>query len=71
MAESVDARTFALLTQANAVRSAGFREIAQKATSAETLKAFLSEYRKRYPDSAVPAPVKRESEARADAQTSG
>jgi hypothetical protein len=71
MAESVDARTFALLTQANAVRTAGFREIAQKATSAETLKAFLSEYRKRYPDSAVPAPVKRESEARADAQTGG
>lgn len=68
MAESVDARTFALLTQANAVRTAGFREIAQKATSAETLQAFLSEYRKRYPESAVPAPGKRETDARADAQ---
>ncbi|KQO73226.1 hypothetical protein ASF20_16015 [Methylobacterium sp. Leaf88] len=70
MAESVDARTFALLTQANAVRTAGFREIAQKATSAETLQAFLSEYRKRYPESAVPAPGKRETDARADAQAS-
>lgn len=68
MAESVDARTFALLAQANAVRTAGFREIAQKATSAETLQAFLTEYRKRYPESAVPAPGKRETDARADAQ---
>ncbi|MCJ2034338.1 hypothetical protein [Methylobacterium sp. J-068] len=68
MAESTDARTFALLTQPNAVRASGFREIAQKATSAETLQAFLSEYRKRYPDSAVPAPAKRETDARADAQ---
>jgi hypothetical protein len=67
MAETVDARTFALLTQANAVRTPGFREIAQKATSAETLQAFLAEYRKRYPDSAVPAPAKRESETRAEA----
>ena len=70
MAESVDARTFALLAQANAVRTAGFREIAQKATSAETLQAFLSEYRKRYPESAVPAPGKRETDARADASAS-
>ncbi|MDB5648397.1 hypothetical protein [Methylobacterium sp.] len=68
MAESVDARTFALLTQANAVRSPGFREIAQKATSAETLQAFLSEYRKRYPESSVPAPAKRDAETRAEAQ---
>ncbi|KQP96666.1 hypothetical protein [Methylobacterium sp. Leaf117] len=70
MAESGDARTFALLTQANAVRTPGFREIAQKATSAETLQAFLSEYRKRYPDSAVPTPSKRDTDARADAQAS-
>ncbi|NEU10839.1 hypothetical protein G3T14_01665 [Methylobacterium sp. BTF04] len=68
MAESVDARTFALLTQPNAVRTQGFREIAQKATSAETLQAFLAEYRKRYPDSAVPVPGKRDPDARADAQ---
>lgn len=68
MAESVDARTFALLTQANAVRSPGFREIAQRATSAETLQAFLAEYRRRYPETAVPAPSKRDAETRADAQ---
>ncbi|WP_375408980.1 hypothetical protein [uncultured Methylobacterium sp.] len=54
MAESSDARTFAMLVQPNAVRSQGFREVAQKATNAETLQAFLKEYRKRYPDSAVP-----------------
>ena len=55
MAESADARTFALLTAANAARAPGFREIAQRATGAETLAAFLAEYRKRYPDAAVPA----------------
>ena len=66
MAESVDARTFALLTQANAVRSSGFREIAQKATSAETLQAFLAEYRRRYPETAVPTPAKRDAETRAE-----
>ncbi|WP_155912088.1 tetratricopeptide repeat protein [Methylobacterium sp. 77] len=60
MAESVDARTFALLTQPNAVRSQAFREIAQKATKAETLQAFLKEYRKRYPDASVPQPVRQE-----------
>ncbi|WP_246696556.1 hypothetical protein [Methylobacterium planeticum] len=54
MAESADARTFALLTAANALRNPGFREIAQRATSAETLAAFLAEYRKRYPETAVP-----------------
>lgn len=68
MAESIDARTFALLTQANAVRTQGFREIAQKATSAETLQAFLAEYRKRYPETSVPAPAKRDPAPRADAQ---
>ncbi|TXM72097.1 hypothetical protein FV218_14015 [Methylobacterium sp. WL69] len=68
MAEGVDARTFALLTQPNAVRTTGFREIAQKATSAETLRSFLTEYRKRYPDSAVPERAGRDGETRADAE---
>lgn len=54
MAESIDARTFALLTRPNAVRSPEFREIARRATTAETLAAFLAEYRKRYPQDAVP-----------------
>lgn len=68
MAESVDARTFALLTQPNAVRTAGFREIAQKASRSETLQAFLVEYRKRYPQAAMPERGKREGDTRADAQ---
>jgi hypothetical protein len=68
MAESVDARTFALLTQPNAVRTAGFREIAQKAGRSETLQAFLVEYRKRYPQAAMPERGKREGDTRADAQ---
>ena len=54
MAESPDARTFALLTRADAPRSPAFREAARRATSAETLAAFLAEYRKRYPESSVP-----------------
>ncbi len=69
MAESVDARTFALLTQPNAARTAGFREIAQKASRSETLQAFLVEYRKRYPQAAMPERGKREEDARADAQS--
>ena len=56
MAESADARTFAMLTRPDAPRSAAFRDAALRATKAETLAAFLSEYRKRYPDSAVPEP---------------
>ncbi|WP_335645480.1 hypothetical protein [Methylobacterium durans] len=67
MSESADARTFALLTAANALRNPGFREIAQRATSAETLAAFLAEYRKRYPETGVPdrgrPPEKPESRA--------
>ena len=66
MAESADARTFALLTSADATKKPGFREIAQKATSAETLAAFLAEYRKRYPDVSLPA--RGEPEKRADGQ---
>ena len=53
---------------ANAGRTTGFREIAQKATSAETLRSFLTEYRKRYPDSAVPERAGRDGETRADAE---
>ncbi len=54
MAESADARTFALITGANPTRQPGFREVAQRASKAETLAAFLAEYRKRYPDTAAP-----------------
>ncbi|PXW60462.1 hypothetical protein [Methylobacterium sp. B4] len=54
MAESADARTFAMLTRPDAARTAAFRDAALRATKAETLAAFLAEYRKRYPDTAVP-----------------
>jgi len=76
MAESADARSFALLTRADAPRNPAFREIAQRATTAETLAAFLAEYRKRYPDAAVPERgrgdvVRGEAESRADGQGAG
>lgn len=54
MALGPDARTFALLTSDGATRAPGFRTIAARATKAETLSAFLTEYRKRYPEAAVP-----------------
>ncbi|MBE7245548.1 MAG: hypothetical protein INR63_11390, partial [Actinomycetospora chiangmaiensis] len=54
MAASPDARTFALLTGADPTHTPGFRAVAAQATKAETLSSFLAEYRKRYPDSAVP-----------------
>lgn len=54
MAASPDARTFALLTGTDPTRAPGFRAIAARASKAETLSAFLAEYRKRYPDAAVP-----------------
>ena len=54
MAVSPDARTFALLTGANPTRAPGFRAIAARASKADTLSAFLAEYRKRYPDAATP-----------------
>ncbi|WP_081739649.1 hypothetical protein [Methylobacterium sp. 10] len=71
MAESVDARTFALLTQPNAVRSQAFREVAQRASKAETLQAFLKEYRKRYPEMSVPQPAKTQGAQVEGAQVEG
>ncbi|GJE57464.1 hypothetical protein [Methylobacterium thuringiense] len=68
MAESPDARTFALLTRNDAPRTSAFREAARRATSAETLGAFLTEYRKRYPDSAVPERGSDGAAPRADAE---
>lgn len=67
MAESPDARTFALLTRSDAPRTPAFREAARRATSAETLGAFLTEYRKRYPESSVPERGSDGAAARADA----
>lgn len=69
MALGPDARTFALLTSDGATRTQGFRSIAARATKAETLSAFLAEYRKRYPEAAVPdrgTPPAEGSQSRAD-----
>jgi tetratricopeptide (TPR) repeat protein len=53
MADSRDARTFAMLTQPRAAGTRAFREAARGVTSADTLADFLAEYRKRYPEAAV------------------
>lgn len=67
MADGPDARTFALLTRSDAPRTAAFREAARRATSAETLGAFLAEYRKHYPDAAVPERGSEGAASRAEA----
>ncbi len=54
MSESVDARTFALLCAPNASAGSAFRDLARRATGADTLTAFLRDYRKRYPEMGVP-----------------
>ena len=72
MAESEDARTFALLTRPDSTRNPAFREIARRATTAETLAAFLTEYRKRYPQESVPDRASGENRAQtSDAGTPG
>jgi hypothetical protein len=53
MADSVDARTFAVVAAPNVTGTRAFREIARGATGADTLAAFLAEYRRRYPEAAV------------------
>jgi hypothetical protein len=54
MAESADARAFGILSAPGATASAAFRDLAGRAISAETLTAFLTAFRARYPESAVP-----------------
>lgn len=68
MAESEDARTFALLTRADATRNPAFRDIARRATTAETLAAFLGEYRKRYPQMSTPERGSAAGDRRADSE---
>jgi tetratricopeptide (TPR) repeat protein len=53
MADSADARTFALVSQPNATAARSFRDIARSVTGADTLSEFLGEYRKRYPEAAA------------------
>ncbi len=56
MAESAQARTFAMLTRPDAARTTAFRDIARRQTTAQTLAAFMEEYRQRYPQMSVPMP---------------
>lgn len=71
MADSSDARTFALLTAPNASETPAFREIARRAATVDTLAAFLAEHRRRYPETAVPDRSKPPSDAKAEATKPG
>lgn len=57
MADSMDGRAFAVVTAPTGARAAEYREVARSIANADTLSEFLSEYRKRYPDSGT-APVR-------------
>jgi tetratricopeptide (TPR) repeat protein len=54
MADSADAHTFGLIAGQAATRPGDFREVARAVVSADTLKAFLDSYHKRFP-AVVPA----------------
>jgi hypothetical protein len=55
MADSEDARIFALVTTPDVASTTAFKEIARRVTSADTLVDFLEAYRERYPDAAISA----------------
>jgi hypothetical protein len=55
MADSEDARIFALVTTPDVASTTAFKEIARRVTSADTLIDFLEAYRERYPDAAISA----------------
>jgi hypothetical protein len=55
MADSVDARAFALVSGESRTRQREFRDIARQVVADDTLSDFLNVYRERYPDAAGPA----------------
>ncbi len=60
MSDSVDARPFAIVTAPGPTQGNEYRELAKAVASADTLSEFLSEYRRRYPDTpAMPTRVRR------------
>jgi hypothetical protein len=61
MADSADAHTFSLIAGEAATRPGDFREVARAVVSADTLKAFLDSYHKRFP-AVVPAAAKQPTE---------
>lgn len=50
MADSADAKSFSIVTSPSGMRSGEYRDVARSVASADTLSEFLSEYRKRYPE---------------------
>ncbi len=52
MADSIDARPFALVAGESRARAREFRDIARTVVSEDTLSEFLNVYRKRYPEAA-------------------
>ncbi|WP_460448585.1 hypothetical protein [Alsobacter sp. SYSU BS001988] len=63
MADSVDAKAFMVVTSPQTARPAEYRDLARSIATADTLGEFLTEYRKRYPDTpALPPRAKRKPE---------
>ncbi len=60
-----DQPTFDIVTASEAMRGTDFRKVAQAVSVADTLKGFLEDYRKRYPESAPPV-VRMKDERKAD-----
>jgi hypothetical protein len=71
MADSDDARSFAVLARPGAVSTSAFRDIARRVTSADTLADFLAEYRRRYPDAAATERPRRAPETEAKPPVQG
>jgi len=65
MTTTPDRPTFDIVTAAEGMRGTDFRKVAQAVSVADTLKSFLEDYRKRYPESAPPV-VRMKDEAKAD-----
>ncbi|MCC5978576.1 MAG: hypothetical protein JJU21_10975 [Salinarimonas sp.] len=55
MGDSEDAQAFATASSPDALDSESFRTLATRVTSSDTLFDFLDEYRKRFPETALPA----------------
>jgi hypothetical protein len=55
MADGPDAKAFEVITAATAERGADFDAVSEAVVASDMMQAFLTEYRKRYPASALPA----------------
>jgi tetratricopeptide (TPR) repeat protein len=69
MADSADAQSFAVITSPAGARASQYRELARAIASADTLGEFLTEYRKRYPETpALPPRAPKPGEAKPAAE---